>query len=183
MILARFLGYGLTFWPSFTCVCRLLLGWKDCPIKSMKQELFDIDFTSSVVFTISSCCNLGERVCSCLLLLGWKGCRLVYLFAVARGKVWLRLFSEGWAPVPPLPSLLSLLLLGVSLSICSWGGSACSSANLAPSIFRKSCFPLCTLCFPSHVIISYVAFLFLYSYRMKGLSLDHWCCIYLSNCC
>ena len=44
------LGYGLTFWPSFTCVCRLLLGWKDCPIKSMKQELFDIGFTSVRVF-------------------------------------------------------------------------------------------------------------------------------------
>ena len=80
------LGYGLTFWPSFTCVCRLLLGWKDCPIKSMKQELFDIDFTSSVVFTISSCCNLCERVCSCLLLMGWNGCRLVCLFAVAGGR-------------------------------------------------------------------------------------------------
>jgi hypothetical protein len=31
------LGYGLTFWPSFTCVCRLLLGWKDCPNKSKKH--------------------------------------------------------------------------------------------------------------------------------------------------
>ena len=31
----------------------------------MKQELFDIDFTSSAVFTISYVC---------LLLLGWKGC-------------------------------------------------------------------------------------------------------------
>ena len=71
------------FWPSFTCVCRLLLGWKGCSIRSMKQELFDIVFTSSVVFTISSCCNLCERVCSCLLLMGWNGCRLVYLFAVA----------------------------------------------------------------------------------------------------
>ena len=67
------------------------------------------------------CCCWGGRVvvlCTCLLL---PGC-----------KVWLRLFSEGWAPVPPLPSLLSLLLLGGSLSICSWGGSEWSSANLGP---------------------------------------------------
>ena len=136
----RFPRLWSRFWPSFTCVCLLLLGWKGCPFKSMKQELFDIVFASSVVFTISSCCNLGERVCSCLLLLGWKGCRLVYLFAVARGKVWLRLFSEGWAPVHPLPSLLSLLLLGVSLSICSWGGSACSSANLGAKYLQKIMF-------------------------------------------
>ena len=142
------LGYGLTFWPSFTCVCRLLLGWKDCPIKSMKQELFDIVFTSSVVFTISSCCNLCERVCSCLLLMGWNGCRLVCLFAVAGGRAvpsggarqklnrfWLSvirsyharlgglaqaLFRRLGFSAPPLPSLLALLLLllGISLSIC-----------------------------------------------------------------
>ena len=101
------LGYGLTFWPSFTCVCRLLLGWKDCPIKSMKQELFDI--TSSVVFTISSCCNLGERVCSCLLLLGWKGCRLVYLFAVARvqGLAQALFRRLGSSAPPPFTSLTS----------------------------------------------------------------------------
>ena len=103
----------------------------------MKQELFDIVFTSSVVFTISSCCNLCERVCSCLLLMGWNGCRLVCLFAVAGGRAvpsggarqkltvtvsgslssdllimhgwegWLRLFSEVWALVPP-PSFTSL---------------------------------------------------------------------------
>ena len=103
------LGYGLTFWPSFTCVCRLLLGWKDCPIKSMKQELFDIDFTSSVVFTISSCCNLGERVCSCLLLLGWKGYRLVYLFAVARvqGLAQALFRRLGSSAPPPFTSLTS----------------------------------------------------------------------------
>ena len=103
------LGYGLTFWPSFTCVCRLLLGWQDCPIKSMKQELFDIDFTSSVVFTISSCCNLGERVCSCLLLLGWKGCRLVYLFAVARvqGLAQALFRRLGSSAPPPFTSLTS----------------------------------------------------------------------------
>jgi hypothetical protein len=55
----------------------------------MKQELFDIVLTSSVVFTvftISACCNLCERVCSCLLLMGWNGCRLVCLFAVAGGR-------------------------------------------------------------------------------------------------
>ena len=75
------------------------------------------------------CCCWGGRVvvlCTCLLL---PGC-----------KVWLRLFSEGWAPVPPLPSLLSLLLLGVSLSICSWGGSACSSANLGAKYLQKIMF-------------------------------------------
>ena len=75
------------------------------------------------------CCCWGGRVvvlCTCLLL---PGC-----------KVWLRLFSEGWAPVPPLPSLLSLLLLGGSLSICSWGGSACSSANLGAKYLQKIMF-------------------------------------------
>ena len=47
---ARFPRLWSYFWPSFTCVCRLLLGWKGCPIKSMKQELFDIGFTSVRVF-------------------------------------------------------------------------------------------------------------------------------------
>ena len=114
---------------AFLYMClSALLGWKGCSIKSMKQELFDMVFTSSVVFTISSCCNLCERVCSCLLLMGWNGCRLVCLFAVAGGRAvpsggarqklnsgslssdllimhgwegWLRLFSEVWALVPP----------------------------------------------------------------------------------
>ena len=84
-------------------------GRKIVPIKSMKQELFDIDFTSSVVFTISSCCNLGERVCSCLLLLGWKGCRLVYLFAVARvqGLAQALFRRLGSSAPPPFTSLTS----------------------------------------------------------------------------
>ena len=34
-----------------------------------------------------------------------------------------------------------------------------------PSVFRKSCFPLCTLCYPSSFIMFYAAFLFLYCYR------------------
>ena len=136
------------FWPSFTRVCLLLLGWKGCPFKSMKQELFDIVFTSSVVFNISAYCNLCERVCSCLLLMGWNGCRLVCLFAVAGGRAvpsggvrqklnrfWLSvirsyharlgglaqaLFRRLGFSAPPLPSLLSLLLLllGICLSIC-----------------------------------------------------------------
>ena len=124
----RFPRLWSRFWPSFTRVCLLLLGWKGCPFKSMKQELFDIVFTSSVVFNISAYCKLCERVCSCLLLMGWNGCRLVCLFAVAGGRAvlqeewgksltvsgslssdlimhgwegWLRLFSEGWALVPP----------------------------------------------------------------------------------
>ena len=157
----RFSRLWSYFWPSSTCVCLLLLGWKGCSIKSMKQELFDIVFTSSVVFTISSCCNLCERVCSCLLLMGWNGCRLVCLFALAGGRAvpsggarqklnrfWLSvirssyharvgglaqaLFRSLGFSAPPLPSLLSLLLLGICLSICWWGGSVCSSANLGP---------------------------------------------------
>ena len=164
----------------------------------MKQELFDIVFTSSVVFTISSCCNLCERVCSCLLLMGWNGCRLVCLFAVAGGRAvpsggarqklnrfWLSvirssyharvgglaqaLFRSLGFSAPPLPSLLSLLLLGICLSICWWGGSVCSSANLGPRwakyLQKNHVFPLCTLCPPSCFSVFYVAFLFLYSYR------------------
>ena len=109
----------------------------------MKQELFDIVLTSSVVFTvftISAGCNLCERVCSCLLLMGWNGCRLVCLFVVAGGGVrqklnrfWLSVIRSYHARVGglaqalfrrlgfsarPLPSLLSLLLLGICLSIC-----------------------------------------------------------------
>ena len=82
----RFPRLWSRFWPSSTCVCLLLLGWKDCPFQSMKQELFDIVFASSVVFTISAYCNLCEGVCSCLLLMGWNGRRLVCLFAVAGGR-------------------------------------------------------------------------------------------------
>ena len=82
----RFPRLWSRFWPSFTHVCLLLLGWKGCPFMSMKQELFDIVFASSVVFNISAYCNLCERVCSCLLLMGWNGCRLVCLFAVAGGR-------------------------------------------------------------------------------------------------
>ena len=43
-----FLSYGLTIPPSFFCV--LLLGWKGCPIRIMKQHLFGILFTLLDVF-------------------------------------------------------------------------------------------------------------------------------------
>ena len=143
---ARFPQLWSYFWPSFTCVCRLLLGWKGCPFKSMKQELFDIVFASSVVFNISAYCNLCERVCSCLLLMGWNGCRLVYLFAVARVQGLAQALFRRLGSSAPLPSLLSLLLLGGSLSICSWGGSACSSANLGAKYLQKIMFsPLCAV--------------------------------------
>ena len=58
---ARFPPLWSNFWSSFTCVCRLLLGWRGCSISSMKKELFDIVFTSSVVFTISYWFHLGGR--------------------------------------------------------------------------------------------------------------------------
>ena len=177
-----------------TCVCRLLLGWKGCSIRSMKQELFDIVFTSSVVFTISSCCNLCERVCSCLLLMGWNGCRLVYLFAVAgveglslqegRGKsltvsgslssgllimhgcqVWLRSLRKVGLQCPPLPSLLSLLLLGICLSMCGMGWKRLLLSQSRRQVSSENhALPLCRLCFPSDFIVFYVVFLFLYSY-------------------
>ena len=78
--------------------------------------------------------------------MGWNGCRLVCLFAVAGGRAvpsagarqklnrfWLSVIRSYHARVgglaqalfrslgfsaPPLPSLLSLLLLGICLSIC-----------------------------------------------------------------
>ena len=102
------------------------------------------------------CCCWGGRVvvlCTCLLL---PGC-----------KVWLRLFSEGWAPVPPLPSLLSLLLLGVSLSICSWGGSACSSANLGAKYLQKIMFS------PLYAVFSILCHYFLCSLPLP-LFLQGW---------
>ena len=120
----RFPRLWSRFWPSFTRVCLLLLGWKGCPFKSMKQELFDIVFTSSVVFNISAYCNLCERVCwwggmvvvlcACLLLPveglslqeEW-GKSLTVSGSLSSDLImhgwegWLRLFSEGWALVPP----------------------------------------------------------------------------------
>ena len=93
----------------------------------------------------------GSLSSDLLIMYGWEG--------------WLRLFSEGWALVPPLPSLLSLLLLGICLSICGWGGSVCFSANLGPSIFSKSRSAPLHLCPPSCFSVFYVAFLFLYSSR------------------
>ena len=35
-------------------------------------------------------------------------------------------FQKVGLQCPPLPSLLSLLLLGICLSMCGWDGSACS---------------------------------------------------------
>ena len=136
--------------------------------KSMKQELFDIVFTSLMSFTISSCCNLGERVCSCLLLLGWKGCRLVYLFAVARVQGLAQsLFRRLGSSDPPFTSLTSPAWR--LFIICSWGGSACSSANLGAKYLQKimfSPFACCVfMCFPSYFILFYVVFLFPYSYK------------------
>ena len=191
----RFPRLWSRFWPFFTCVCLLLLGWKGCPFKSMKQELFDIVFASSVVFTISAYCNLCEGVCSCLLLMGWNGCRLVCLFAVAGGRAvpsggvrqklnrfWLSVIRSYHARVgglaqalfrrlgfsaPPLPSLLSLLLLGICLSICWWGGSVCFSANLGPSNFSKS------RSSPLHVVFSILFHYFLCSLPLP-LFLQGW---------
>ena len=181
----------------YMCLSAVLLGWKGCPFKSMKQELFDIVFTSSVVFTISAYCNLCEGVCSCLLLMGWNGCRLVCLFAVAGGRAvpsggvrqklnrfWLSVIRSYHARVgglaqalfrrlgfsaPPLPSLLSLLLLllGICLSICWWGGSVCFSANLGPSSFSKS------RSSPLHVVFSILFHYFLCSLPLP-LFLQGW---------
>ena len=153
-------------------------------------------FASSVVFTISACYNLCEGVCSCLLLMGWNGCRLVCLFAVAGGRAvpsggvrqklnrfWLSVIRSYHARVgglaqalfrrlgfsaPPLPSLLSLLLLGICLSICWWGAGwkrVLFSQSRRHASSENHALPLCTLCFPSYFIIFYVAFIFLYSYR------------------
>ena len=114
-------------------------------------------------FTISSCCNLGERVCSCLLLLGWKGCHLVYLFAVARVQGLAQsLFRRLGSSDPPFTSLTSPAWR--LFIICSWGGSACSSANLGAKHLQKimfSPFACCVfMCFPSYFIPFYVVFLF-----------------------
>ena len=144
-------------------------GGKIVPLRAWSTSSLTLISLLRMPFIISSCCNLGERVCSCLLLLGWKGCRLVYLFAVARVQGLAQALFRRLGSSAPLPSLLSLLLLGVSLSICSWGGSACSSANLGAKYLQKIMFsPLYAVFSISchyHVIISYVAFLFLYSYR------------------
>ena len=84
-------------------------GGKIVPLRAWSKSSLTLISTSSVVFTISSCCNLGERVCSCLLLLGWKGCRLVYLFAVARvqGLAQALFRRLGSSAPPPFTSLTS----------------------------------------------------------------------------
>ena len=119
---ARFPPLWSYFWPSFTCVCRLLLGWTGCSISSMKKELFDIVFTSSVVFTISYWFHLGGRAgssgevrqgflsygltippsCSCLLLLGWKGCPIrimtQHLFGIVFTLLDVFHYFANWMP-------------------------------------------------------------------------------------
>ena len=119
---ARFPPLWSYFWPSFTCVCRLLLGWTGCSISSMKKELFDIVFSSSVVFTISYWFHLGGRAgssgevrqgflsygltippsCSCLLLLGWKGCPIrimtQHLFGIVFTLLDIFHYFANWMP-------------------------------------------------------------------------------------
>ena len=127
--------------------------------------------------------------------MGWNGCRLVCLFAVAGGRAvpsggvrhklnrfWLSVIRSYHAPVgglaqalfrrlgfsaPPLPSLLSLLLLGICLSICWWGGSMCFSANPGPSNFSKS------RSSPLHVVFSILFHYFLCSLPLP-LFLQGW---------
>ena len=108
------LGYGLTF-VLYMCLSfaagveRLSHSEHEARALWHWFHFFGCLSLSPLVVTWANgfvvvCCCWGGRVvvlCTCLLL---PGC-----------KVWLRLFSEGWAPVPPLRSLLSLLLLGVSL--------------------------------------------------------------------
>ena len=126
----RFPRLWSRFWPSFTCVCLLLLGWKGCPCKSMKQELFDIVLFSLLRLSSLSplavicvkgfvvvCCWWGGMVvvlCACLLLPveglslqeEW-GKSLTVSGSLSSDLImhgwegWLRLFSEGWALVPP----------------------------------------------------------------------------------
>ena len=155
------LSYGLTSGLPLHVFVVCCWGGKVVPFRAWSKSSLTFISLLWMPFIISSCCNLGERVCSCLLLLGWKGCRLVCLFAVAGGRAvpsggarqklnrfWLpvirssyharvgglaqALFRSLGFSAPPLPSLLSLLLLGICLSICWWGGSVCSSANLGP---------------------------------------------------
>ena len=134
------LGYGLTFGLPLHVFVVCCWGGKVFRLRAWSKISLILISLLWMSFTISSCCNLKERflvVCCC-----WGG-RVVVLctcLLLPKCKVWIRLFSEGWAPCPPLPSLLSLLLPGVSLSICSWGGSACSSANLGAKYLQKIMF-------------------------------------------
>ena len=192
------LGYGLTFGLPlhvFVCCCW---GGRVAPLRAWNKSsltLFSLLRLSSLSPLVVICANGFVVVC---LLMGWNGCRLVCLFGVAGGRAvpsggarqklnrfWLSvirssyharvgglaqaLFRSLGFSAPPFPSLLSLLLLGICLSICWWGGSVCSSANLGPRwakyLQKNHVFPLCTLCPPSCFSVFYVAFLFLYSYR------------------
>ena len=137
------LSYGLTSGLPLHVFVVCCWGGKVVPFRAWSKSSLTLISLLWMPFIISSCCNLGERVCSCLLLLGWKGCRLVYLFAVARVQGLAQaLFRRLGFSAPPLPSLLSLLLLllGICLSICWWGGSACSSANLGAKYLQKIMF-------------------------------------------
>ena len=134
------LSYGLTSGLPLHVFVVCCWGGKVVPFRAWSKSSLTLISLLWMPFIISSCCNLGERVCSCLLLLGWKGYRLVYLFAVARVQGLAQALFRRLGSSAPLPSLLSLLLLGVSLSICSWGGSACSSANLGAKYLQKIMF-------------------------------------------
>ena len=64
-------------------------------------------------------------------------------------EVWLRLSSEGWAPLPPpVPSLLSLLLLGVFVYLLGWKGVLFSQSRHQVSSVNHV-LPVCTLRLPS----------------------------------
>ena len=157
-------------------------GGKVVPFRAWSKSSLTFISLLWMSFTISSCCNLGERVCGCLLLLGWKGCRLVYLFSVARVQGLVQAPFRRLV-VPPLPSLLSLLLPGVSIYLfvgrkrvlfCQSRCQASSENHVFP--FVRCVTHLLSLCSMQPSSSSIVT-------GMKGLSLDQWRCIYLSTCC
>ena len=132
------LGYGLTFGLPlhvFVCCCW---GGRVVHLRAWSKS----SLTLFSLLRLSSLSSLSPLVVICVngfvVVCCWWGGMVVVLCA----------------------------LLGICLSICWWGGSACSSANLGAKYLQKIMFfPLCTLYFPSHFIIFYVAFLFLYCYR------------------
>ena len=160
------LGYGLTFGLPLHVFVVCCWGGKVFPLRAWSKISLILISLLWMSFTISSCCNLKERflvVCCC-----WGG-RVVVLctcLLLPKCKVWLRLFSEGWAPCPPPPftsltspawRLFIYLFMGRKRVLFSQSRRQVSSENRV--------FPLCTLCFLSYFIIFYVAFLFLCSYR------------------
>ena len=95
------LGYGLTFGLPLHVFVVCCWGGKVFPLRAWSKISLILISLLWMSFTISSCCNLKERflvVCCC-----WGG-RVVVLctcLLLPKCKVWLRLFSEGWALVPP----------------------------------------------------------------------------------